>query len=98
MPSHQENFGLVAAEALACGTPVMLSDQVDIHPLIVGGNAGMSDNDSVDGMERLLRKWLDLNMDERQQKKVSARHVFMDQFDIRKTARRFRELLEEKVK
>jgi glycosyltransferase involved in cell wall biosynthesis len=98
MPSHQENFGLVAAEALACGTPVMLSDQVDIHPLIVGGNAGMSDNDSVDGMERLLRKWLDLNMDERQQMKVSARHLFMDQFDIRKTARRFRELLEEKVK
>jgi len=32
LPSHQENFGIAVAEALACGKPVLLSDQVNIAP------------------------------------------------------------------
>jgi len=31
LPSYQENFGIVIIEALACGTPVLISDQVNIH-------------------------------------------------------------------
>lgn len=31
-PSFHENFGLVVVEALACGCPVILSDQVYLHP------------------------------------------------------------------
>lgn len=94
MPSHQENFGLVAAEALACGTPVLMSNQVDIYPIIVAGNAGMADVDSVEGLERLLRKWLDLDMGEREIMKECARQLFIERFDIGKTAYQFIELLE----
>jgi glycosyltransferase involved in cell wall biosynthesis len=31
LPSYAENFGVVIMEALACGLPVLISDQVNIH-------------------------------------------------------------------
>jgi glycosyltransferase involved in cell wall biosynthesis len=40
LPSHQENFGLVVAEALACGTPVLVSTQVNLADEIAAAEAG----------------------------------------------------------
>ncbi|MBV9328287.1 MAG: glycosyltransferase [Chloroflexi bacterium] len=40
LPSHQENFGLVVAEALACGTPVLVSTHVNLADEIAAANAG----------------------------------------------------------
>jgi glycosyltransferase involved in cell wall biosynthesis len=40
LPSQNENFGNTAAEAAACGTPVMVTDQCGIAPW-VEGRAGM---------------------------------------------------------
>ncbi len=34
MPSHYESFGMVALEALACGTPVIATDVTGISPLV----------------------------------------------------------------
>ena len=41
LPSHQENFGIAVAEALACGTPVLISDQVNIWREIVQDGSGL---------------------------------------------------------
>jgi glycosyltransferase involved in cell wall biosynthesis len=40
LPSHQENFGLVVAEALACGTPVLVSQHVNLADEIAAADAG----------------------------------------------------------
>jgi glycosyltransferase involved in cell wall biosynthesis len=41
LPSYSENFGIALVEALACGCPVVLSDQVGIHREIAQAGAGI---------------------------------------------------------
>jgi glycosyltransferase involved in cell wall biosynthesis len=41
LPSYSENFGIALVEALACGCPVVLSDQVGIHREITRAEAGL---------------------------------------------------------
>jgi glycosyltransferase involved in cell wall biosynthesis len=58
LTSHQENFGVVVAEACACRRPVLVSDQVAVHPLVQSAGAGIvcrTETDSVaDGIRQLL--------------------------------------------
>lgn len=41
LPSHSENFGVAAVEALCCGAPAIVSDQVGIHREIAKYGAGL---------------------------------------------------------
>ena len=56
--SHQENFGLAVVEALACGTPVLISDQVNIHRKITQAAVGEVAPVDVSAMGALLTRWL----------------------------------------
>lgn len=40
LPSYQENFGVSVIEALGMGTPVLISDQVNIHQEVAAANVG----------------------------------------------------------
>lgn len=40
MPSHYESFGMVALEAIACGTPVIATDVTGISPILKETNQG----------------------------------------------------------
>jgi hypothetical protein len=59
LPSHQENFGIAVVEALACGKPVLISDQVNIWREIVEDGAGMVEGDTEEGVEKLLRRFFE---------------------------------------
>ena len=58
LPSHQENFGISVAEALGCGVPVLISDQVNIWREICTDGAGFVDADTLNGTVNLIERWL----------------------------------------
>jgi len=41
LPSYSENFAMVVIEALACRTPVVVSDRVNVWPAVVQSQAGL---------------------------------------------------------
>jgi glycosyltransferase involved in cell wall biosynthesis len=84
LPSHQENFGIAVAEALAVGTPVLISDKVNIWREIKADGAGLVAPDTPDGTVSLLQGWLDLAPDARRQMAERARVCFAQRFEMRK--------------
>ncbi|MBC8009253.1 MAG: glycosyltransferase [Burkholderiales bacterium] len=87
LPSHQENFGIAVVEALACRTPVLISDQVNIHREIAGDLAGLVEPDTAEGVRRLLRRWLDLQPDARRAMRATAERCFLSRFEMGAVAR-----------
>ena len=94
LPSHQENFGIVVAEALACGRPVLISDKVNIWREIEADAAGFVDNDTVEGTLRNLHRWLALSAQDYQKMSTKAESCFTQRFHIRSAAERLIEIIE----
>jgi glycosyltransferase involved in cell wall biosynthesis len=86
LPSHQENFGIAVAEALACGRPVLISNQVNIFPEIVADGCGFAEPDTLDGTVRLLQRWLALTPAERQAMGLQAKATFATRYDMRRNS------------
>jgi len=84
LPSHQENFGIAVAEALACGRPVLISNQVNIFPEIVADGCGFAEPDTLDGTIRLLQRWLALTPEQRQAMGRQAQDTFATRYDMRR--------------
>jgi glycosyltransferase involved in cell wall biosynthesis len=57
LPSHQENFGISVVETLACGRPVLISEQVNIWREIKEAGAALVQKDSVAGTTQLFLDW-----------------------------------------
>lgn len=86
LPSHQENFGIVVAEALGCGKPVLISDRVNIWREIAADGAGIVRPDSVEGTVDALRTWLALTPEEQDRMRDSGRRCFENRYRIERVA------------
>jgi glycosyltransferase involved in cell wall biosynthesis len=82
LPSHQENFGIAVAEALACGTPVLISNKVNICREIEADGAGFVENDDLAGTTALLKRWLAAPAATGATMRENARKCFADRFEI----------------
>jgi glycosyltransferase involved in cell wall biosynthesis len=82
LPSHQENFGISVAEALACGVPVLISNRVNIWREIEDDGGGLVEPDTVAGTVRLLERWLALDGGERARLATAALASFRRRFEI----------------
>ena len=82
LPSHQENFGIAVAEALACGKPVLISDKVNIWREVEADRAGFVEPDSLDGTQRLLQRWLAATPAELTTMRAAALRCFEQRFQM----------------
>ncbi|TGE04307.1 glycosyltransferase [Hymenobacter fodinae] len=88
LPSHQENFGIAVVEALACGKPVLISDQVNIWQEIEASGAGLVAPDTQAGTEALLTAWYQLSESQKQAMCTRARACYESQFAVSAAAQR----------
>jgi glycosyltransferase involved in cell wall biosynthesis len=97
LPSHQENFGIAVAEALACGTPVLISNKVNIWREIEQERAGFVEDDDLAGTTRLLERWLATAAQDRQSMRANAKKCFAAHFDINRATDSLLSILQEFV-
>lgn len=95
LPSHQENFGLVVAEALSVGTPVLVSDKVNIWREVVAAGAGMVAPDTVAGTAAMLAEFLALPAEAHSAMKAAARPCYATHFSVPRAAEDLLAVLQE---
>lgn len=86
LPSHQENFGIAVAEALACKLPVLISNKVNIWREIESTNGGFVANDDEDGVAELLNKWKRCEAKDKGAMRQNAYATYEQFFTVEKAA------------
>jgi len=86
LPSHQENFGIAVAEALAVGLPTLISNKVNIWREIKSDSAGIVADDTLKGTCELLQGYLDMPEEKRIRMRQCAYDCFEERFEIAKAA------------
>lgn len=82
LSSHQENFGVVVAEALACAKAVLISDKVQIWHEVAEAGAGLVKPDTPEGTRELLQEFMALPPQDVEHIQQAARTLFEDKFEI----------------
>ncbi len=86
LPSHQENFGIAVADALACGTIPLISDKVNIARDVESDGAAFVETDSVDGTTRLLERFIASSPLEKETMRKNARKSFETRYALKNAA------------
>lgn len=86
LPSHQENFGIAVAEAMALSVPVLITNKVNIWREVQSSGAGRVVTDESDGIAEGLGYMCGLSESNRQVLASNARSCFLEQFNLEKNA------------
>ena len=91
LPSHQENYGMVVAEALSVETPVFLTNKVNLWREVIDSNCGIVAQNDQHGINSLIEKW---SRNEHAKMHSNAGLCFKSKLHIQKTAKNICKVLE----
>ncbi len=97
LPSHQENFGIAVVESLAVGTPVLISDRVNIHPELTADACAFVEPDTEAGTVQLLTRWQSLAAPDRAQLRQNAAASYARRFDLTQSVFRLASILKSAI-
>ncbi len=97
LPSHQENFGIVVAEALACSKPVLISNRVNIWREVRASGAGIVADDTLEGTSSLISQWLALTDEAKASMASRSLECFDNHFEIRYAAQALADVIHEQL-
>lgn len=93
LPSHQENFGIAIAEAMAYGTPVIISDKVNIYQEIQNEGAGLICHDEVESFSEALQRFIALSDEQKLEMGERAMQCHQKYFTIEGSAFSFLDII-----
>ena len=93
LPSYSENFGMAVIEAMTCGLPVVISDQVGIHREVAKDSAGLVVNCDSEQLAQAMIKLLD-DTDLSQRMGKNGRRLVNERFTLDKIATKMIEAYE----
>lgn len=86
LPSHQENFCIAMVESLAARRPVLITNQINTWSIIERSGSGIVEEDTLPGIERLLRRWMEMPVAEREAMVARTYPCFLEFFTLRRGA------------
>lgn len=98
LPSHQENFGQVVAEAMSCSKPVLISNKVNIYQEVASSGGGIVENDDLEGTNKAFSRFKALSEPEVAAMGRAALSCFHEKFELEQSAKDFIRVLEEAAK
>ncbi len=98
LPSHQENFGIVVAEAMACQASVIITNKVNIWREVLSSGGGIVTSDDREGVLSASLEWFSKTDSEKNCMRANAKIGFNRMFDISVTGRELQKVLIDSVK
>jgi glycosyltransferase involved in cell wall biosynthesis len=93
LPSHQENFGIAVAEALACEKPVLITNKINIYREIEKGGGGIIEEDTLTGTINNLKQWIALDAESKILMGKNAKKIYENNFKNEYAAQKLFDIL-----
>ena len=85
LPSYSENYGMSVVEAMACKTPVVISDKVGIYNEVEEAEAGVIVKTNVESLYEGMKQLIE-NKELRKTISINGRKLVEEKYDIEKVA------------